>query len=215
MGATARASNNNANQPSAKKNYDVIRYGNNLGAIQFGSIDKPGHVKSAVLLETADPDHQLSLDFDGDRQGWTSITSPGCFNVKCGSRPDIEKSTDKAAINSMLLEAENGDITIKANNGKIRLEARDIEIISRQNKSNPGNIKLDASDTISLDSRKVFFNAKVLCKICSPQQVDICANGVLRLYGSMIRGCSDASAVKDSKQGMKNFVLQQQIKEGG
>ena len=65
---------NTKDSPSTKKNYSAIRYGNEKGSISFGHIAKGAEVTSGVMLQTPDSEHQLSLDIDGEREGWTTMT---------------------------------------------------------------------------------------------------------------------------------------------
>ena len=190
---------------SAKQNYTAIKYGNNQGSIAFGQIHKQGDVTSAVMLETPDGEHQLSLDLDGQRTGWTCSTSPGNFQVECGSAN--EEAQDSAVIN-----AKNGNIILLATNGKIRMQATDIELIAVGEGGAKGNIKMNATESITTESKKFLVTAKSFYRIASPQTGEIVANGVLKLYSSIIRGVSDAVAVKDSKVAGQRF--QKQMNEG-
>ena len=190
---------------SAKQNYTAIKYGNNQGSIAFGQIHKQGDVTSSVMLETPDGEHQLSLDLDGQRTGWTCSTSPGNFQVECGSAN--EEAADSAVIN-----AKNGNIILLATNGKIRMQATDIELIAVGEGGAKGNIKMNATESITTESKKFLVTAKSFYRIASPQTGEVVANGVLKLYSSIIRGVSDAVAVKDSKVAGQRF--QKQMNEG-
>ena len=106
----------NRNQGQSKQNYSAIRYGNDKGSISFGTLDKKATVTSGVKLDTNDGRHQFNLEIDGNRKGWTSSTSPGHFQVECGS--DKEEADD-----TLVLNALNGNICITATNGKIVGEA--------------------------------------------------------------------------------------------
>ena len=106
---------------TAKQNYTEVGWGNDKGSIRLGHIHKQGDVTAGVILQTPDAEHQLSLDIDGQRKGWTVATGPGAFSVECGSA--MEEAED-----SLILNAKNGNICITATNGKIRLQATDIEL---------------------------------------------------------------------------------------
>ena len=205
MSGQGNSGRNNKRGGSAKQNYTAIKYGNNQGSIAFGQIHKQGDVTSSVMLETPDGEHQLSLDLDGQRTGWTCSTSPGNFQVECGS-------ANKEAEDSMVLNAKNGNIIIMATNGKIRLQGTDIELVAVGEGGAKGNIKMNATESIVTESKKFLVTAKSFYRIASPQTGEIVANGVLKLYGSIIRGVSDAVAVKDSKVAGQRF--QKQMNEG-
>ena len=205
MAGQGNKGKNNRRGGSAKQNYTALRYGNNQGSIAFGQIHKQGDVTSSVMLETPDGEHQLSLDLDGERTGWTCSTSPGNFQVECGS-------ANEEAQDSLLLNAKNGNIVIMATNGKIRLQGTDIELVAVGEGGAKGNIKMNATESIITESKKLLMTAKSFYRIASPQTGEVVANGVLKLYGSIIRGVTDAVAVKDSKVAGQRF--QKQMNEG-
>ena len=205
MSGKGNAGLNNKREGSAKQNYTAIKYGNNQGSIAFGQIHKQGDVTSSVMLETPDGEHQLSLDLDGERTGWTVSTSPGNFQVECGS-------ANQEAEDSLVLNAKNGNILITATNGKIRMQGTDIELVAVGEGGAKGNIKMTATESITTDSKKLLMTAKSFYRIASPQTGEVVANGVLKLYSSIIRGVTDAVAVKDSKVAGQRF--QKQMNEG-
>ena len=205
MSGKGNAGLDNKREGSAKQNYTALRYGNNQGSIAFGQIHKQGDVTSSVMLETPDGEHQLSLDLDGERTGWTCSTSPGNFQVECGS-------ANQEAEDSLVLNAKNGNIIIMATNGKIRLQGTDIELVAVGEGGAKGNIKMNATESIVTDSKKLLMTAKSFYRIASPQTGEVVANGVLKLYSSIIRGVTDAVAVKDSKVAGQRF--QKQMNEG-
>ena len=186
----------------AVQNYTEIGLGNDKGSIKMGHIHKQGDVTAGVGLFTPDGEHQLSLDVDGRRKGWTIATGPGAFEVECGSRM---KETD----NSVIITAVNGDVSITATNGKIRLQGTDIELTAVGEGQTKGNIKLEATENVKIESKKVVVTAKTLYKLCTSGDAQIVANGVLEMYGSIIRGVTDAVASKDSKVGGQKFWQEQ------
>ena len=181
---------------TAKQNYTAIRYGNDHGSLSFGHIHKPGDVTAGVKLQTSDGEHVFMMDKDGQRKGWTTSLSPGNFQVQCGEKKE-------EAEDSMILNAINGNIIICATNGKIRLQATDIELIAVGEGGSKGNIRLNATENIGLNSKSFKVNAANSFKIVTPQKGEIVANGLLKIYSSVIRGVTDACAVKDSKNGNK------------
>lgn len=186
--------NNRGGDTPAKQNYTAIGLGNDKGSFQSGRVHKQGDVTAGPGLYTPDGEHQLSLDVDGKREGWTVSTSPGAFQVECGSKME-------EAENSVIITAVNGDISIKATNGKIRLQGTDIELVAIGEGQTKGNIKLTSSENVIVESKKVLVTAKTMYKIATPGTGEVVANGVLELYGSIIRGVTDAVKIKDSKVG--------------
>ena len=166
--------------------------------------DKDAAVTAGVQLQAPDGRHQFSLDIDGNRKGWTCSTSPGNFQVECGS-DNVE------AQDSLILEAKNGNIIIKASNGKIRLQGTDIELVAVGEGGSKGNIKLEATENVAINCKKFLVTAKMFYKIATPGIGQICANSVLQMYGSIIRGVTDACSVKESKVGGKKFQREQNV----
>jgi len=184
-----------------KKTYTTVKYCNDHGSISFGHIHKRADVISDVMLRGSDGEHFISMDKDGPRKGWTTSMSPGNFQVECGSNK--EKDSDTCMIN-----AKNGNIDIIATNGKIRLQANSIELVAIGDNSE-GNIILEATETISLDSTKIIANSKVLTRVASSGITEAIGNSCLKLYGSVISGVSDAVAVKNDKNGHQRYNEQQ------
>ena len=126
---------------TAKKNYSAVKYGTDKGTLKFGHIHKKGDVTSGVMLDTPDGRHQFSLDIDGQRKGWTTSTSPGNFSLVAG-----EDNTEPQ--DTIFINAVNGNIDICATNGKIRLQATDIELIAIGEGGSKGHIKCTATEDI-------------------------------------------------------------------
>lgn len=187
-----RLPKNSSTSRNAESNTNGIRYGNSHGSISFGHIDEYGIVTSSFLAQGSDARQSICLDETGKRKGWISMTAPGNFSVSCGE--DKEEAED-----TLCLFAENGNIIINAGNGKIRMEADDIEIISRGVGTSKGNILLKATETVEIDAKKFIANASSLYKIVTSGQGEIVANSQLQIYSSLIRGVTDACATKDSK----------------
>ena len=194
--------NNRGGDTPPKQNYTAIGLGNDKGSFQSGRVHKQGDVTAGPGLYTPDGEHQLSLDVDGKREGWTVSTSPGAFQVECGSKME-------EAENAVIITAVNGDISIKATNGKIRLQGTDIELVAMGEGQTKGNIKLTSSENVIVESKKVLVTAKTMYKIATPGTGQLVANGVLEMYGSIIRGVTDAVASKDSKVGGQKFWQEQ------
>ena len=188
---------------TAKQNYTAQSWGNDHGTITLGQVDYVGSVTSAFMVEGKDSRHSLSLDNDGQRKGWTSSTSPGAFQVECGS--DRVEAED-----SLILEAKNGNIIIKAHNGKIRLQGTDIELVAVGEGDSKGNIVCSATESFMIhETKKVLINASVMYKLSTSGIGEVTANSVLKVYGSIIRGVTDACSVKDSKVGGKRYQADQ------
>ena len=186
---------------TAKINYTATGYGNDHGSLRFGSLDTDATVTSAVALQSgADGRHQFSLDNDGKRQGSTNSTSLSTFNVKCG----IDTSIISNADDTLTLTADHGNICIVAKNGKIRLQANDIELNAIDGKGGQGMIRLDASESVNVDSKQ-FLVSSVFYKISSLGMGEITTCGPLMVYGSIVAGVTASVTLKDSKVGGQLF----------
>jgi len=197
-----RLPNKSGGGNNLKQNFTAIKYGNDHGSIAFGKIHKKADVTSDIMLAASDGEHFMSMDKDGQRNGWTTFMSPGNFQVECGS--NREESNDTCMIN-----AKNGNIDIIATNGKIRLQATDIELVAVGGSVDKGNIRVSATESFSVDAKKVLLSSKVNTKIASAGITEVVGNSCLKIYGSVIRGVSDACAVKDTKVGGQRYQQQQ------
>lgn len=189
---------------TAKQTYTTLRYGNDHGSINFGHIHKQGDVIADVMLQASDARHSIVLDKDGPRKGSTQITAPGRITIESG----IDKTE---AEETLVIHSHNGNIAIIASNGKLRLQGTDIELVAVGEGGSKGNIRIDASENITLESSKIQINARTLYRLATPGSAEIIANGCMTLYSSLVRGVSDAVSKKDSKVGGKR-IQQQNIK---
>ena len=181
---------------TAKQNYTAQTIGKNeKGSVWIGPIHKQGDVTSAVVLRNEqDRTHQLCLDIDGERPGSTTSTSPGKLQMTCGDNM-------KEAEDSCLIEARNGNIIIKASNGKIRMEATDIELVTKGEGETKGHLKLEIEETINVECKKLVTSSKVLTKLCSSGDFEEAASGVYSTFASLINNVTDAVQCKPSKFG--------------
>jgi len=152
-----------------KKNYwgQVLQFLN--GALSFGNITERKDVTSAAELKGKDGRHYIDLTENGTRKGWTSINAPGAINIVAGE--DLEKEQ-----NGIFFDSENGDIVIRARNGKIRIEGLDIEVTATGS-GKEGFITAHANNSTKLTSNNITMNGK--------ESVKLEATGLLSLNGKM------------------------------
>ena len=177
---------------TAHTNYTGQRLGNDHGNIKFGHIHKDAGTTSGVLLETTDSLHHITLDKAGERKGHTISVSPGDTVIEAGEKNTVDQTT-------IFINAVNGDICLIASNGKIRMQADDIEMIANGGGGNKGNIVMRAVENIKTDSKKLLMNATNFYRIATPGYAEIAGNSGMSLYSSIIKGVTDACALKDSK----------------
>jgi hypothetical protein len=172
-----------------KKNYwgQVIQTLN--GALSFGVLSEDQTCTSAVEIKGKDGRHFIDLTENGERKGWTTINAPGAIQINAGE--DLKQEQDGIFFNS-----ENGDIIIRARNGKIRIEGLDIEITATGS-GKQGFITTSANNGFKLDANNITLNAKEALKLL--------ATGLLSLTGKLgmemkAPSCNGASAAAGSKK---------------
>ena len=139
------------------------------GAITFGKLSPKGDVTSSVHIQALDGRHFMCFDEDGPRTGYTLLNSPGSTFIHSGE--DLKKEQE-----AIMILAKNGDIHLKATNGKIKLEALDIELIANGNAPH-GVLWANGYETLKLDSKNVTIDGKQSCKVMT--------SGLLTMRGSL------------------------------
>ena len=183
---------------TAHSNYTKQRIGNEQGNLKLGHVHKDAGTTSGVLLETSDALHHITLERAGERKGHTISVSPGDTVIEAGEKNTVDQTT-------IFINAINGDICLIASNGKIRMQADDIDLIANGGDGNNGNIVMRAVENIKTDSKKFLVNATNFYRIATPGYAEIAGNSGMSLYASIIKGVSDACALKDSKTGLQNI----------
>ena len=190
---------------TAKQNYVGIKYGNEKGSISMGHIDEKATTTSGIFLQTPDAEHSFTMDIEGKRKGKTILTSPSDVAVTCGM-------ANEESVDSMSVTAENGNICITAKKGKIRMKCTDFELVTTGSGTDSGNVVIKAAETFQAEGKKITFNSQAYTKICGSGTVEVTANGILNIYGSIFKAVTDSIAgVKDSKFGGKKKMLEQYI----
>ena len=188
---------------TTKQNYIGIKYGNEKGSISMGQIHEKGDVTSGIMLQTPDSEHNFTMDISGPRKGHSILTSPSNVAVKCGMANTV-------GAESFLLDVAKGNLNINAPKGKIRIECEDFELVTLGKGTDSGNIVFDASETIKLESKKCLITTQAYTKICGSGTVEITANSVLNIYGSLFKAVTDSIAgIKESKFGGQKKLREQ------
>ena len=185
---------------SENKNYHTIRYGTAEGEIKFGHVHTD-NVHSAVMLRSGHTfQHYMTMDGPGGqdfRTHSTTFRGPGSFQVKHGDGVPDEQP-------GIYLDAVNGDIVIRAANGRIRMEALDVDIRATGG-GERGNIVLDANDKVIINAQTISCNAKVAARFFSEKTVEIVGNNVLNMYGGFV-DMADGSSTALVGKGSKNPI---------
>ncbi len=180
-----------------QKNYHTIRYGTAEGEVKFGHIHKDNVISACMLRSGFTFKHYITMDGPGGedfRKHSTTCRSPGSFQVKAGEGVPDEQP-------GIFLDAENGDIVIRAANGRIRLEAIDIDIRANGADGDRGNVVIDANDAIIQNGQVIDCKAKASAKFFSEKSVEIAGTNVTNIYGGFIDMADGATSVKGSKAG--------------
>ena len=189
-----------------KENFHPYYIGTEHGRLSFGKIKKSNEISACMLQSGPDGGrHYITLDETGNKEegmrGSTKSFCPGTLTVKTGK--DIvnydKDSKEPKNIPAIFCEAENGDIIIKAANGKIRLEAEDVIINANGFDGKSGNIKLDSNDKITLKSQIVDINGTVSTKIFSEKTVEVIGKGIMNIYGGLCDFADRSTKGKPSK----------------
>ena len=136
-----------------KKNFWVQAWSAMNGMIQFGALSPRDDVTSSVELKGLDGRHFLSLDEDGVREGWTVMNSPGATMIHTGEDlAAVEEGSDPpegiCEKEAFVILAKNGDIQLKAANGRIRMEAHDIEMVATGQPPDHGRVEINGYESI-------------------------------------------------------------------
>ena len=126
------------------------------------------------------------------RKHSTTFRGPGSFQVKHGEGVPDEQP-------GIFLDAENGDIVIRAANGRVRIEAIDVDIRANGSDGKRGNIIIDANDATIMKGQVIDVNAKASAKFFSEKSVEIAGTTVTNIYGGFIDMADGATSIKGSK----------------
>jgi hypothetical protein len=180
------------------ENYHTLRYGNKDSEIKFGHIHSDEQLSSFLIRSGHDARHFMTMDATGSieegRQGGTINSCPGSFQIKCGD--DI-----KDTVPAFYIEAINGDIVLNAKNGRIRMQANNIDIIAEGTGGDNGNITLTANQNIFQKCKNFDVNVSAVAKIVSTGTLKLTGDSLLNIYGGIIDGATGACKLNPSKGG--------------
>jgi hypothetical protein len=184
-----------------KCNYWAQEIGTQNGVIKFGALSPQGDVTCSVQIVGLDGRHFINMDEDGKRKGWTTMNAPGAFQINAGedliqiNEGGGEGRKNKVEQNGIFINAENGDVTIRARNGKLRLEGLDIEMVASGN-SPEGVCWVRANETLKLDGKNITIDGKQSYKLISTGLLTI--GGLLgtQIISPLVTGITAASMTK-------------------
>ena len=165
---------------SEKTNYWTKKISAQDACIIFGGISPEKDVRSSFMVKSLDGRHFFTMDQDGRRKGWSTLVSPGTTQIKSGL--DL-----KAGQNAIFVEAENGDIIVKATDGNIRFEGDKIEFVARQ------EFNVEAHDKIDINSQNINIDARARMRVRANQFLSVDAPCGIEILSGIIKGVSCAT----------------------
>ena len=188
---------------SQRKNYHTVRYGTRDGEIQFGHIHKDNNESAVMLRSGHDFLHYISMDSSGEkgaRKNSTICRSSGPFKVEAGDECKIttDNQENQAGIE---MDAISGDFILRAPQGKIRIEAQDIELVANGYNGRTGYIALDSNEKVIIKSKSVDIRATETAKFFSENKLDVVGNAIMNIYGGLIDMADGATSILGSKTG--------------
>jgi hypothetical protein len=194
-----------------KKNNHTIRYGNKDGEIKFGHIHDDQNVSAFMVRSGYNAKHYMTMDATGDvaqgRKNGTINRCPGVYAIKCGD--DVQEG-----IPALYIEAVNGDIVLSANNGRIRLQADNIELLAEGADNKNGNIVMESNQKVEIRSNNIEINGTSVVNVYSSSKLELVADGVLNMFGSLMEAVEACARKNPSKsfgpleiiQSLKNIL---------
>ena len=183
-----------------KSNYWTQEIGTQNGILKFGAMSPTGDVTASVQIVGVDGRHFIAMEEDGKRRYWTTMNAPGAFQINAGedlavNNPDAEGRKNKVNQNAIFINAENGDVVIKARNGKLRLEGLDIEMVATGN-APEGCLWARANETLKLDAKNITVDGKQSVKIVSTGLLVLTGLIGTQILSPLVNGVTAASARK-------------------
>ena len=154
----------------ARDRNDFNRVGNTTGEVVYDTVDQRKN-KMAVVIKRIFPAPQfrrsqyIGLHMDKELDGSISVSAPACYNVRCGEQP----------VNgvSAITYAENGDIILFAPRGRVRIMAKDIDLIAEGNGADTGFVNIHSNSTIDMNTGEVKMTADDAIGIAAERNVNI------------------------------------------
>ena len=177
---------------SEKKNYWTQSIGTQDAIIQFGGISSEKDVRSDFKVVAKDGGHYFTMDSnvgESRRKGWTTLVSPGATQISAGY--NMVKGQ-----NCILINAMNGDITIKAKDGNLRFEGDKINFVANQ------SFNVESHDKVDINAKDVNIHARQRMRIKSSSFLAIRANCGIEIWSKIIQGISCATSGYKSKLGV-------------
>lgn len=191
------------NETGPKQDPETITYGNKDGSIHFGYLYSANmnataaNAVAGVHLQGFNSLHYVSLLKNGPMKGSTINRCPGPYQIVCAS--EHAGNVGETEGNGFFLFAENGDVVIRAPNGRVRISGLDVDIRAEGTDNTRGSINLDSNQSINLKTGSIDMKANLGIKMFTPKSIDIIANTSLGLISNFVNGLTAASRSRPAK----------------
>ena len=156
---------------------DYNRFGNTTGEVVLDTVDKRNN-KMAVMIRRIFPStfkraQYIGLQMGGTLDGAINVSAPSVYNVRCGEKP-----VDGV---SAITYAENGDIILYAPRGRIRIMARDIDLISEGNGTTTGFVNIHSNSAIDMRTGELKINANDRIGMAAETKINLNTGGEVKV----------------------------------
>ena len=189
------------------KLHNPVELGSNYGHLKLGHVNL-NNTYCGVLLRNGPHgmacEQYLMFGSSGKMKGSTINRCPGVYQIHCGM-----KHVDNMGF---VLRSSDGDISISAPLGRIRLEAKMIDIIANGSGNKTGYVNIEGNEKIKLTTKNFEANVDSVAKFLSSGILELVGSGSLNFYGGLI-DCADSCTTLKPSKGTSKFEDQQ--KTGG
>ena len=169
--------------------------------ILMGTVNKDGVVSFRIQpkVQAGRPvTHYMQMDMTGDdptnqRRGSTEFRGGGAFKVFHGD--EIQKG-----MQAIFIRSENGDMTIQVPNGKLKIEAAQIDLISDN-----GEVTI-TTKKMAVDTTTLSMKSKADTTIEAEKKLSLLGNGSIYQYGGSMEFTDGAALIIGSKSGLIPFI---------
>ena len=184
---------------SERKNYETIRYGNKDGELKFGHIHQDNTLSAAMIRSGSESLHYITLDATGEdfRKNGTICRSKGAFQVKAG---DAVKDGNPG----VYIDAVNGDLVLRAPNGRVRIEGINVDIKAQGTNEEQGVVNIEGSTKVLIKAPIINASSEISTRIFSENTVEVIGNAICNIYGGFLDLADGATTRKGSKGGSSN-----------
>lgn len=182
-----------------QKNYHTVRYGNADGEIRFGHIHDDNNISGVMIRNGHEDLNYITLEATGEdhRKGGTICRSTGSFQIKAGDRVGKNKP-------GVYIDAANGDLVLRAPNGRVRIEGQNIDLLASGPNNKNGVIRLESNEKVLVQTNIFDVNATTSAKIFSDGTVDVIGKVIVDIYGGLVDIADGFTKSVGSKGGSPN-----------